>query len=99
MLVGLGHRPGVSVLGPWLETDLIRSDDETKSQIWNLLDFFLAEPDQSGGLQMCAAKASRHFVLSNERFSLLDIAIVAIGRVEDKCLPFYPLTVSHRIKQ
>ena len=48
---------------------------------------------------MCAAKASRHLVLSNARLSLLDIAIVAIGRVEDKCLPFYPLTVSHRIKQ
>ena len=39
---------------------------------------------------MCAAKASRHFVLSNARFSLLDIAIVTIGRVEDKFLPFYP---------
>lgn len=44
---------------------------------------------------MCAAKASRHLVLSNARFSLLDIAIVTIGRVEDECLHFIPLTASY----
>jgi hypothetical protein len=93
MLVGLGHGPGVSVLGSRLETDLVGSDDETKSRVWNCQPLWWAGFNLD--LRMCAAKASRHLVLSNARFSLLDIAIVTIGRVEDECHLFIPLTASY----
>lgn len=55
MLVGFGHRPDVSILGPWLETDLVGSDNETKSQIWNLLDF-AADPDKRGAYECAPPK-------------------------------------------